>query len=87
MTFALRSRRLALSRRFVRLSLQTLSALQIMLLIELGYTGLSYAAKVDQHDIPIARASAAHTPAANIPLKRPVHERLIKIQANDRSDG
>jgi len=58
MTFALRSGRLALSRRLVRSSLQTLTVLQVMLLVELSYTGLAYATKSDQHDIPIARASA-----------------------------
>jgi len=68
-TFALRSRRLELSRRFARVSLQALSILQILLLVELGYTGLSYATKLDQHDIPVARASdsdsARHTTPAN----------------------
>jgi hypothetical protein len=80
MTLALRSGRLQLSRRFVRLSLQSLTTLQIILLVELGYTGLAYATKLDQRDIPIAQSSVRsdfrhHIPSANGPLDRPAHEK------------
>ena len=69
-TFVLRSGRFELSRRFVRLSLQALSMFQIMLLVELGYTGLSYATKLDQRGMPTTRASdwsdsPRHTPSAS----------------------
>jgi len=89
MTFVLRSGRLELSRRFVRLSLQSLTTLQIVLLVELGYTGLSYAAKVDQHDIPIAQSSARsdsrrHIPSANSPLERPAHEEPVGVPSQPR---